>query len=182
MIWIKNRQVLVFCFLKLGLLQFWCAFSSSTQSTPMSRSPRRLVTLRTSLSAWSSTTKWRTAPWCLESWNTSCYPSVSQLSCPESEVRCAKQLTNLGRLACLNGYLAVLLELSRTDAPRLDLAAPRPSHVTCRFPSPQITFPSHWPFQERSWRGRRLTSWSRSAATPRTTTASFPTSVSVWHL
>ena len=47
------------------------SISSFTQSTRRSRIPRTPAPLRTSSSVWSCTTRWRMAPWCLESWNTS---------------------------------------------------------------------------------------------------------------
>ena len=44
---------------------------SSTPSTLTWRNPKTQDPLRTSLNAWSFMTKWRMAPWCWESWNTS---------------------------------------------------------------------------------------------------------------
>ena len=60
--------------------------ASSTPSTATSRSLRKLATLRTSLSAWSCTTRWRTAPWCWESLNTSCCLLVSLESSCEGKL------------------------------------------------------------------------------------------------
>ena len=56
------------------------SISSFTQSTRRSRTPRTPAPLRTSLSVWSCTTRWRMALWCSENSNTFSCLLVSQSS------------------------------------------------------------------------------------------------------